>query len=227
MMGNFLDTFFGKEVLIELTGEGRHIGILIDAGSDILVLYDGTQYVYLPFLHVKHLKLNINIKNAKIPTPTDSEPFDNRDEITYRKILTNAKGLFVKLNVTGNQLIHGYVTNVLTNYFVFYSPAYKTMYIPLLHLKWLIPYNSNTSLYALENDFFPVNPSTIPLSRTFEEQLKKLEGKLIFLDLGTHSHKIGQLNKVDKGVIEFITADETRLFYNIDHIKTVHSPYLT
>ena len=51
--------------------------------------------------------------------------------------------------LAGNAPIHGYVTSVMNDYIVFYSPVYKTVYISLKHLKWLIPYKENQVPYAL------------------------------------------------------------------------------
>jgi hypothetical protein len=145
-------------------------------------------------------------------------------QLSFRKVLDNARGRFVELYVSGNKTIHGYLTSLMNDYFLFYSPAYRTMYVSLQHVKWMIPYQDSVTPYSLPNHHFPLHPSTAPLSRTFEQQCKKLEGQLVVFDLGDHAKKIGQLQKVENNKIELITALGEKLFWNLHHLKTVHIP---
>lgn len=221
-----LSQFLGLTVDIELTGDKKHTGILMDFGLDILVIYNGMNFLYIPITHVEHLKLHPKESSTYISKPTDNPTIEGEKELSYRNILNNAKGLFVEIYVVGNMSIHGYITNILTNYFVFYSPVYKTMFIPLFHLKWLIPYMNMQTPYSLDNNLLPVHPSNISLARTFEEQLKKLEGKIVVFDLGLKANKMGLLTKIEKNIAELVTAGEEKLYCNVQHIKAVHSPYI-
>ncbi|MGZ9585727.1 DUF2642 domain-containing protein [Paenibacillus marinisediminis] len=221
---NLISNYLGQYIEIEVTGSKRLAGRLVDYGLDIIVIYDGSRYVYISSLHVQHMKLRKE-KDASIMDPPEEELLSERD-ISYRKTLSCAKGQFIELYVSSNQTIHGYITNVLTNYFVFYSPIYKTMYIPLIHLKWLTYDISRRTPYSLDMRFLPMQPSELTLARTFEEQMKKLEGKIIVLDLGHDMHKQGLLYRLEGSLIELVTADEERLFSSIQHIQTVHSPYI-
>ena len=146
------------------------------------------------------------------------------DTISFRKILTNAKGSFVSLYIAGNKTIHGYLTSVMNDYFVFYSPAHKVMYISMNHLKWFIPYNKNISPYSLNNDSLPVNPTSISLARTFTEQCKKLENHIVILDNGDHPEKIGLLKKVYDNKLSLVTAESEIVYWNCQHLKTLHLP---
>jgi hypothetical protein len=208
---------------INVIGDKTHIGVMVDSGQDIVVLYNGVHFIYIPFAHVQNITPSPQSNPADYPDPPE-HPIDSDKEISYRKMLMNSKGVFSEIYVSGNQSIHGYITHIMTNYFQFYSPVYRTMFIPLFHLKWLIPYNSNQTPYLLEKKFLPVHPSDLPLSRSFEEQLKKLEGKMVVFDLGGSASKIGHLNKLENNIAELVTAEGKRLFTNIQHIKTVHSP---
>ncbi|MBM7703305.1 DUF2642 domain-containing protein [Metabacillus iocasae] len=221
-METSLKHYIGKEVKVEITGNTIFLGILIDIGLDILVIYDGKQYLYIPMLHVHSVKryTDEEIKSA------DSEEtiFNESETISYRKMLQHAKGRFVEIYVTGNKSIHGYITSVLNDYFVFYSPVYKTMCISLHHLKWLTPYNHELTPYMLNNEELPVKPSSIPLSRTFEEQLKKVEGNLVVFDLGDNPQKIGVVKSIANNIVQLITADGEMMFCKLMHIKTMHLP---
>lgn len=189
-------------------------------GSDLLVIFNGINFIYIPLIHVQ--SISADREEDVDYGQSDENPIDQANTLSLRSILSNAKGLFSELQVIGNQSIHGYVTHILNDYFVFYSPVYKTMFIPINHLKWLIPYNSSQTPYALENDMLPVNPSKISLSRTFELQLQKLVGNIVVFDLGANQERIGQLKGINRNFVELITAKGETVFSHIQHIKSVH-----
>ncbi|HEX7065112.1 MAG TPA: DUF2642 domain-containing protein [Bacillales bacterium] len=222
------ENHLGKLVKIEISGNIVHHGRLVDCGLDILVIYNGRDYLYIPSLHIQHFKENIDNDEleSQISGKTESPISDDLNKISYRKILGNAKGGFVEIYVTGKQTIHGYITNIMNDYFTFYSPVYKTMFISMDHMKWLMPYNSVRTPYSLKKDQLPVIPSSISLSRTLEEQLKKIEGKLVVFDIAENPDKIGLLQKIENKTIELITAREERIYLNQRHLKTVHMPWL-
>lgn len=220
---NYLDTMLGKTVKLEISGNIERVGVLIDFGQDVVVIYDGLNYVYIPSVHLQNIRL---VSNVSVISGSAFERTDVENDLSYRKILNESKGMFVKIYVAGNQAIHGYITNVLTDYFVFFSPVHKTLWIPLFHLKWLIPYPENQTPYTLSKDAFPVTPSTLKMARTFEEQLKKMEGKMVVFDLGSNPEKIGLLRSIQNHMAVLITADQKPWYWNIRHIKMVNSPNL-
>jgi hypothetical protein len=112
----------------------------------------------------------------------------------------------------------------MNDFFVFHSPMFRNLYVAMRHLKMLIPYDPSATPYSLRQETFPVQPDTPPLSRTFDQQLKKFEGKFVVLDLGDIPYKIGLLKSVNGGIIELVTADGTSSFIHLDHAKTVHLP---
>lgn len=130
----------------------------------------------------------------------------------------------MEVYVIGNKSIHGYITNVLNDYFTFYSPVYKTMLISMNHLKWLTPYQKNITPYTLGNDALPVQPTPLPLQRSLEGQLKKMEGHLVIFDLGDHPMKIGLLKEVKNNIIHLVTASGESVYWKVIHLKTVHFP---
>lgn len=217
----YFQQYKGSHVEVSISGNQRLFGLLVDEGLDIIVLYDGNKYIYLPTTHIHQLQNVQNTTDDALITMPET-PYEVEEDISYRKILNNAKGRFVEILVTGKQPIHGIIMNVLTNYFVFYSPIYKTMYIPLFHLKWLIPFQK--APYSLEKILLPVTTPELTLSRTIEEQLKKLEGNIVIFDLGVNENKIGLLKKIENEWAILVTADEKTIYCNIPHIKTVHSP---
>ena len=215
-----LAQYHGKEVEIEISGDKRHKGVLIDSGLDILVIYNGTDFIYIPINHMQNFKLSV--KGEQEISHIPDIPITSEQDISYRKTLTNARGVFVEIFVTGNLSLHRYITSILTNYFVFYSPVYQTMFIPFFHLKWLIPYPYNQTPYSIDKKLLPVNPAELPLARTFEEQIKKITGRIVVIDLGSNGNKIGLLKNIENNMIELISAGGAKLYCNIHHIKTVH-----
>ncbi|MCF6136631.1 DUF2642 domain-containing protein [Pseudalkalibacillus berkeleyi] len=223
ILNNF-DNYIGEHVKMTASGKVLLSGILVDTGSNIVVLYDGQDFLYIPLVHVHYLDFNSD--DGETINPPDHMPtwIQEDHSISLRKILTNAKGVFTEIFVTSNQSIHGYVTNVMNDYFTFFSPVHKTMFIPLQHLKWLIPYPYSHRPYSLSNKDLPLTPSNVPASRTFEEQCKRHLGKVAIFDMGKHPNKIGKLVKVENGYVEIIIARNKTIFTNLQHVQTVQFP---
>jgi hypothetical protein len=217
-----LTCLLGKNIELELSGKIQHIGILTDFGKDILVIYNGEKFLYIPLTHIHHFQLYQTVDNRlDIEVPEKNGLEMPADRISYRNTLYNAKGIFSEIYVAGNHSIHGYVRNVLSDYFVFYSPIHKMVFISLYHLKWLIPYPDNRIPYSLHTDRFLAYESAITFARTFKEQIKKMEGRMVMLDLGGTANKAGLLSKVDDTIIELIMPYEQKLYWNTQHIKTI------
>ncbi|PLT35303.1 DUF2642 domain-containing protein [Bacillus sp. V5-8f] len=216
----------GEEVKVEISGQTTFSGLLIDIGLDILVLYNGKNYLFIPFMHMHNLK-KWNKSDDRAPTEKPDESWsyeDEKESISYRKILKNAKGQFMEIFVTGNKSIHGYITNVLNDYICFYSPVYKTIFISMQHVKWLTPYNSDITPYTLSKTLLPVIPASVPLARTFEEQIKKYEGQLLVFDTGDHPDKVGLLLNISNNVVELVNATGHPVYWKLSHLKSVHLP---
>ncbi|MES1041458.1 MULTISPECIES: DUF2642 domain-containing protein [Peribacillus] len=213
----------GKQIDVQISGKKTFKGILTDLSTDILVLFNGQQFLYFPMLHVHRFNLSTEIDN-EIKNPMESPMMEDMASISYRKTLMNAKGVFSEIHVSGHIPLHGYITNVFNDYFAFYSPVYKMMYVSLHHLKWLTPYNQNATPYTLSKESFPVNPSDVPMLRSLEDQLKKNAGKLVVFDGGEDPMKIGMLKKAENNLVELTTANGDHVFLKLSHIKTVYMP---
>jgi hypothetical protein len=228
-------SYIGKCIRVTLSGEIQVLGILIDKGLDLLVLYNGEDFLYIPSLHIQRISFQpTDLEEIqRFQQFSSSSEHSNKDallipadssSISLRKTLQHAKGLFTEIFVTSNQTLHGYITHIMNNYFVFYSPVYKTIYIPFQHVKWVIPYPDYQTPYNLTKQELPLQPSTTPLSRTFEEQLKKLIGKMVVFDLGHQQMKVGKLVHIQDNFIELTVARNESIYLHLAHIKTVHCP---
>ena len=206
---------------MQLSGKKVVTGMLIDVGSDVIVLYDGKDYLYLPIVHIQNLRKQ-DPSEQEIAPPNDTPHIEHDEELSLRKILNSGKGMFTEIYITGNQPIPGYISSVMNNYFVFYSPVYKTMLISLNHLKWIMPYTANQRPYSLSNQQLSMNPINISLARTFEVQIEKMIDELVVLNVGENTNLIGKINSLQNNFIELITAREEQIYLNMQHIKTVH-----
>lgn len=217
-----LKNYIGKKICMELSGQIQAKGLLVDTGSDLIVLYNDKDFIYIPMVHIHYLYLDEDSEPIQIPDEMplvkDSHP------LSLRRIINNSKGLASEVIVANNQTIHGYVTNVMNDYFVFYSPVYQTIYVPLQHLKWLIPYQSEQVPYSLDKRTNVDYPSTLSLARSLDEQIKKLFGKIVIFDLGEDPRKVGKLLSFKNNMIELATARESITYVNARHIKTMHIP---
>ncbi|TVY11943.1 DUF2642 domain-containing protein [Paenibacillus cremeus] len=215
-------SFINQSVEIAVSGKKDVLrGTLIDIGNDILVLHMDTQFIYVPLLHLQQLSPTKKVDEIVNAAEINWEP---TPDLSYRKVLMNAKGMFTELFITGNQSIHGYITSIMNDFFVFHSPVFHSVLVSMRHLKCLIPYELNATPYAMSPSAFPLNPKPIALARNIDQQLKKFEGQFAVLNLGESSGKIGLLKTADSPIIEIVTASGESAFMHIDHVKTVHFP---
>ena len=130
--------FIGEIVQLEMTGKKLVEGTVIEIGSDLMVVSRGVDYLYIPLLHVKNIRvLSHDEVEFGFVEPVGLPGIALEENLSLRKALNNAKGMFLELYVSGDEVLHGYVIGIMNNYFVFYSPVYKTMYITLNHLKFI------------------------------------------------------------------------------------------
>ena len=103
----------------------------------MIVLFNGTDFVYIPLNHIQSFKVDCDNEND-IEDPTEFPSIiteENEENLSFGEVLTQAKGKYVEIYVTGSQPLHGCITSIMNNYFVFQSPIYKTMYIAIDHLE--------------------------------------------------------------------------------------------
>lgn len=220
---DYIQSLIGKSIDVEISGKSVFQGILIDAGLDLIVIDNGQKFVYIPLVHIQNLKQS-TVQRPHLEHVFTVHDSDQADKISYRKVLENAKGRFIEIYITGNQSFSGYLTSIMNDYFVFHSPVFKTIFVSIEHVKWIIPYPDNITPYAMDKDRFLFVPNSLPLSRTFKQQCKKLEGVFAVFDLGFDSDKVGLIEKVDGNKIELRIANGDKLVWNLQHLKTFHVP---
>jgi hypothetical protein len=217
---DFINQYLGQRIEFDILGDGMHIGILLDVGMDIIVVLEESKFLYVPLHHVRHLTLDPK-SDPNIPDPELSIQ-SNGKQISYALTLSHAKGLFCEIYLADHQSMFGYITHVQADYFILVSPINKIIIIPIFHLKWMRPYNSNSKPYSLNYDgIVHINSTKFILSQTFEEQLKQHEGNIISLNEGLNFNNIGLLQKFENNILEMVSADEKKHYYHLEHIKNV------
>lgn len=223
-----LEDYLGSVVNIEVSGQLLFTGYLIDLGTDVIVINNGKQYIYLPYQHIHSVKKAVDDVIDVIEEGSDQGEsqikIDNGDSINFRKILCNAKGLFIECYITGNHTLHGYITQIMDDYLVFFSPVYRTTFISFDHLKYIIPYYPGATPYSADKAYLSVNQTDINFAPTFEQLLKSMEGRFMVLDLGGNPDKTGFFKSIRSGIIQLVTANGEVYHWNLKHIKTAHLP---
>lgn len=218
-MMQFFSSYLGQKVVLRILGDSDHKGILVDYGTDIVVINNYKQYIYFPLHHIQHLMSDPEPDAYASASVTG---FVRADAVSFEMIMKNAIGHFAEIYLAGHQSMHGKITEIQTDYFCFSTPLYRRMFIPLFHLKWISPSASGNTPFLFD-DQTVVSPDagTLSLSPAFAEQIKKWKGRLIGMDIGLPSQKIGQLHALDGPILELVSADEKTHHYHIQHIKNI------
>lgn len=216
----------GKNIEIEISGGHIIRGMVIDLGLDIVVIYVGRNqtFLYIPVGHIQRWKETRTEENEEYSPPGEKPLKTESLTISFRNILTNAKGRFVEVYVSGNKSIHGYVTSIMNDYLVFNSPLYKTMFVSLNHVKWIIPYPEKATPYSQSVHSLHVHSTSVPLARSFGEQCKRIRNQFVIIDGGVNKENIGFLQDVQHNHLQLISADGDTINHNIEHVKTIHLP---
>lgn len=211
-------------VEIEVSGKKVVNGTVIDLGSDVIVLYNGTDFVYIPLDHIHSFRVDCDNENdLKAPTePPGIITEEKEADLSFGEVLTQAKGKYVEIYVAGSQPLHGHITSIMNNYFVFQSPVYKTMYISLNHLKWLIPYAQNERPYGVDNQSVTLQPNSDSFASNFEAQVEKFKNKIVVINTNGSKSFIGKINNVEDQIVEIQTARANSIYLNVHHVKTIH-----
>lgn len=213
-----------KEIAnIEVSGGKLLKGSIIDFSSEIVVLFNGNDYLYIPVDHVKHLTVSSDEEDT-ISKPLEPPGIKNNspnDILTLKTVLNRAQGMYVEMYITGKVFLQGYISNIMADYIIFESPIYKTMYIALKHIKWIIPYSSNQHPYGLTKEDFPIDQYSIQLPQTIENLVKKIKDELVIINLGEKNHQSGKIVSISGQFVEVLTTRSVPYFININHIQTL------
>jgi len=210
-------------VTVSLIGDQLFKGIIFDSGSDIIVLFNGENFIYIPVSHIEYIVADTPDTEFTEPSASPIIPLDiNKSNLTFKSILKEAKGINQEICIINKKYLYGTVLEVMDDYLVFYSPVYKMMYIPIKHIKWIIPYTSNERPYGLSEEEFSSEQAEEEFEANIQQQLAVLLNKLIMLNMGEKTHHIGKVKSINGKMLELITAKEKRTYVNIEHIQTIH-----
>lgn len=223
-MNKIIQSLIKEVVQIEVSGKKLINGTVIDLGSDIMVLFNGADFVYIPLNHIQTFGV-VRKDEYDFQDPTEFPSItvgEREEELSLKETLIQAKGKNVEIYIIDGQPLHGQIQRIMNDYFEFYSPIYKTMYISINHLKWLIPYSQNESPYGFVDKNLPLQSNNESLASTFEAQVKKLNNTMVVVNIGGNKSHIGKIKNVEEQIVEIQRARTTSIYLNIDHIKTMH-----
>ncbi|MBM7607317.1 hypothetical protein JOD29_000554 [Lysinibacillus composti] len=222
-MYNIFSQVIKETVKITLAGQIFFNGSIIDLSKEIVVLFNGKDYIYIPMEHIENVSVDQDEEIIQQPTNFPSViSKDDKNDFSLTYMLNEAIGMYTEIYVANKQPIHGTITQVQSNYFVFHSPIYKTMYIATKHLKWLIPYTENQKPYTLTDDELKVSAKKGILPQHFEHLVHSMRDKLVVVNQGEKPYHIGKISKVHGAIIELQTARTNTTYLNLEHIKTIH-----
>lgn len=217
-------TWLGRSIEFELSGCKMPIqGEVIDAGEDIMVVYGNQHYIYVPLHHLQTMCFMNSEKNSISPDVATPDPEMDHSDISYRKVLMNARAKFSEISI-GGRTLHGYITSIMNDYFIFYSPIHQSVYVSINHLKYIIPSPSESRPFAMDHQHFPIQPSSLSLSRTLDQQLQKMVGGLVILNLSYKPEQTGLLKSINGKLLEVIDAEGSARIMHTSHIQTLHLP---
>lgn len=216
-------TYVGEFIRLELIGKKEVSGLLVDLGSDVLVLRKQDEFYYIPLFHIREIRLLSKEETDSI-TKLDAitaPPLANK--LSLIEVLRAAeKRVFVELNVIAHQLVHGHITHVMDDYIVFFSPVYQTMIIPLQHIKWLIPYPASAHPYGFSQLIRQEPTAPVKLfARTFDKQIESMQGAFITCNIGDKESVSGKLIRKETQFLNLLTVKEQGIHVNIHHIKAI------
>ncbi|AOV07547.1 DUF6897 domain-containing protein [Sporosarcina ureilytica] len=223
-MNKIIRNLVHEVVRIKSSGTHSITGTLIDVGDDIIVLFNGKEFMYISIDHIQNFDVDRDILDD-IESPTGFPSIiaqDTNKDLSLEEVVTQAIGTFVEIYVTGDQPLYGHITSVMNDYFVFQSPVYQTMYISLHHLKWLIPYTQIKKPYGLDNYPIPVQANKELLASAFDAQVEKFKNKIVVFNISGNKSYLGKLNDFEDQIIEIQTVKTHPIYLNFKHIKTMH-----
>ena len=207
---------------VSLVGDRHFKGFILDGGSDIIVLYNGENFIYIPVNHIEYIVTDTPDADFIEPSNDSSTPFNFlQKDLTLDGILNEAKGIYQELYIN-KKCLHGTILEVLDDYIVFYSPIYKKIYIDKKHLKWLIPHMPNERPYDLSEVEFNWQPVEKGFKENFVQQITALTNKLVVLNFGEKIHHIGKIKSISNAMLELKIAKDKSIYVNIAHIQTIH-----
>lgn len=208
-------------VVVEISGGKMINGSVVDSSDELIVLYDKNLFYYVPFEHIHSFYIDaVNENNIQSPSELPTFISKVNQDLTLKNILTLAKGMHVEIMVSKNEPLHGVITAIKDDYFVFESPIYKRMFIAQNHLKWLIPHLHQFPFGLNEYEFHHyLAKNDEAYQDTFAAQIAGLQNQFVILNLGKNFSHIGKLKNINHPLISIEDGKSKLTYFNLSHIQ--------
>lgn len=223
-MSEIIQGFVNEVIHLEIAGNQVISGRLIDVEPEVIVLFNGADFVYVALDHVQKFK-GKQKDDTEIEIPDNFPIMVNEQVIettSLRETLLQAKDKFTEIYVCGSRSVHGVVTKVMKDYVVFESPVYKTMFLSLDHIKWLIPFKQDEEIFGEDTTSFLVKSANEQLQDTLKEQFESWTNRIVVVNTEGPKSQIGKVIAVEPRMIELQGVKNQSIYANLQHIKTVH-----
>lgn len=211
-----------KEIVAVKVSGGKALrGSVVDASNELIVLFAENQFVYLPFDHIHSLHIDRdNENNIQYPSEIPTFISQANQELTLKNILTLAKGNHIEITVAKNEPLHGVITSIMDDYFIFESPIYRTMFVSNRHLKCLIPHLKQLPYGMNESEFQHLTKVSHPsVQNTFASQIAALKNHLVILNLGKDFSHIGRIKNINNQMIALEDGKSNLIYFNLSHVQ--------
>ncbi|PZD95094.1 hypothetical protein DNH61_14465 [Paenibacillus sambharensis] len=234
-------TVTGKEWLqcqveLQLAGaEKTLLGTLAELGTDMaVVVHSSGKPFYVPLPQIRRMKLKEQCANpcdglvekaiAEYPDLLGRARTEG-NAISYRKMLLHAKGMFTEAVLNGaNAVLSGYLSSIMNDYLVFYSPVWQTVMVRLDRICYISPFREGAAPFNLPPEQLPLRPSSLTLARAFEQQLQKMAGRVVSFNLDTGRGATGMLIRAEDKMIWLCTVTGRMEWLHASSISSVHLP---
>ncbi|GLX69019.1 hypothetical protein [Paenibacillus glycanilyticus] len=220
---NEFASYYSKNVIVEISGTTPVHGLLIAAGIDLVVLLREQKYYYIPMSHVHRVTLDAKA-NQEDYSHSHGISFMEQEE-PLGLMLQKAIDLFVDISVSSHKPVSGYLREIKSDYLILQSPVYRTIFVSLNHLKWLIPYSSHYMPFgqSAETVRTPMSKDLESVNK-FEDLFTFESGNKVVINFGSASEQIGIINAVGSGIVDLTDASGNNGMYPLSHIKTLFVP---
>ncbi|CAM4336425.1 hypothetical protein [Paenibacillus tarimensis] len=224
------------QIEVQLAGTERTLrGTLAELGTDLAVVQSSGKPYYIPLHQICRMRLKEQAADYCSPVEdTGAGPLfpdllgkarSEANAVSYRKMLLHAKGMFTEAVLDGSEeILCGYMSSIMNDYLVFYSPVWHTVMVRLDRICYISPFSEGAAPFDLPPEQLPLRPSPLTLARTFEQQLHKMTGRLVAFNLDTGRGATGMLIRAEEKMICLCTVTGRMEWLHASSVSSVHMP---
>ena len=224
-MNQIIQGLVQEIVRFEITGKKMVSGTLIDVGSDMIVLFNGMDFMYIPLDHIRNFETDRdNENNVQAPTELPSiVAVDNQDELSFEKVLGTSEretsrdfcvrpSIFAWNDHSHYEQLHCLPIPHLQN----------DVHIPKIISNGSFPSPRAINYMGRNTTSFSPQATNETFASSFDKQVEKYINKFVVLNINERESFIGIINNVEDQIVSFNQQKHPPVYLNMRHIKTFH-----